>query len=155
MRADHRVGQLTAQAKVDDVAHGCAQDLGNLAGRQEFVSVGLEWHQMIGVQTIQTERLATMAQHPDAVKMSRGRPDPAAARDRRGWRWANGRHRRSRYGQDAVIVERVRRLLETKGARTRDAEGRLIPTEPVTLALSRSQSYLDIQREFLARWRRV
>jgi len=47
MRADHRVGQLTAEAKVDDVAHGCAQDLRNLAGRQEFVGVGPEWHQMI------------------------------------------------------------------------------------------------------------
>jgi len=58
-------------------------------------------------------------------------------------------------GKTRVILERVRWLLETKGARTRDAEGRLIPTEPVTRALSRSQSYLDIEREFLARWRRV
>jgi hypothetical protein len=46
MRADHRIRQLTAEAKVDDVAHGCAQDLRNLAGRQEFVGVGLEWHRM-------------------------------------------------------------------------------------------------------------
>jgi superfamily I DNA/RNA helicase len=34
-------------------------------------------------------------------------------------------------GKTRVIVERVRWLLDTKGAGTRDAEGRLIPAEPV------------------------
>ena len=33
-------------------------------------------------------------------------------------------------GKTRVIVERVRWLLETKGAGTRDAEGRLIAAEP-------------------------
>src|SRR5688572_19952003 len=35
-------------------------------------------------------------------------------------------------GKTRVIVERVRWLLETQSAGTRDAEGRLVPDEPAT-----------------------